>query len=122
MHVLSKSLALFIFTIYSSTALSESNVALKAFKEHVTIQTIIRENATNSNKLSFDSMSLGGQCGVAGCSWKALVSLNITSFGSNAKTTVHTAIVTGMAPSRTKPIVKFIDLNALELKCSNEIE
>ena len=110
--------SLLIFVLYSSSVLSSNNTgndeAIKAFKEHPTTQSIIKKSMAGENRIHFDSMQIGGQCGVAGCGWKALVSLLIVSNGVNPQTTAYTAVVTGMSPGHlVKPTIKFVDLNSL---------
>ena len=85
--------------------------AITAAKADITLQKRLVEVKDTAMSIEYGSTKLGGICGFAGCSWRELVSVVITSKTSNAPTETLLFVVEGMEPDRgAKPTVKKVEL------------
>ncbi len=96
-------------SMYSNIA-NADDIAIKAVKAEPNVIAFLANKSASEYHISFDQADLGGQCGYAGCHWRKLVTLVVTSKKANALSETIMALVEGDTPEHGRPLkVKFVD-------------
>ncbi|WP_057831403.1 hypothetical protein [Colwellia sp. TT2012] len=102
-----------LLLLFSNTLFAE-DIAINAVKMHPRIIEFLSNKPLSQNWVKYNQMDLGGVCGFAGCQWRKLVSLIVTSKNANASSITIIALVSGQNPSNiSSTTVEFVELTKL---------
>lgn len=96
---------------FSLAADTEHDVAVATVKNHPEVREYLESRAGEALETSFESISMGQRCGVAGCDWTRLVALTIQSDASNAPAISLYMKVKGMSPARVEATAEFVNID-----------
>ncbi len=106
-----KNTLIFIFFLCTSFNSQANNIAIDAVKSNPKVINFLADKSQDKYRITFQQMELGGTCGFTGCNWRKLVSVVVTSKGSNSPTNTVLLLVKGMnSTSRSEPTVSFITM------------
>ena len=89
----------------------EDEVAMNAFKHDPKIVKYLANKSLTNYWIKYQQLELDGICGFAGCEWRKLVTMKVTSKSSNAPSVTILAVVNGMAGNvKIEPKVNFVKL------------
>ncbi|KGJ93786.1 hypothetical protein [Colwellia psychrerythraea] len=109
--------AILILLLLFSSNLFAEEIAIDVVKTHPEIIDFLSNKPATQYWIKFSQMSLGSECGFAGCQWRKLVSLVVTSKKSNAPSITTLALVSGQNSSNTDSTnVEFVELTKLTAK------
>ncbi len=95
---------------------SADDQAIAAFKSEPKVEAFLADKTEDKYWVRFEKIKLGDICGIAGCQWRTLVSMIVTSKSANAPSVSFFAIVEGPVPvaKDAKPQVRFVELTEME--------
>ena len=99
-----------LLLLFPSTVFAE-DIAIEAVMKHPKTIELLSTKPLTKYWVEFNQMELGGECGFTGCNWRKLVSIIVTSKGSNALSSTTIALVSGHKPNNINNItVEFVEL------------
>lgn len=106
-----------LLMLISQESLGKNPSAIEWVKQHPKVQTLVSQHNENEYQTTYSELSLGGQCGFAGCDWYQLVSVVITAKRANNPSMTILAKVSGQTPDRgNAPKIEFVELTAMDEK------
>lgn len=109
--------AILILILLFSSELFADELAIDVVKAHPKIIDFLSKKPAAQHWIKFSQLPLGSECGFAGCQWRKLVSLVVTSKKSNAPSITILALVSGRHSNKTDNTnVEFVELTKLTAK------
>ena len=103
-----------LFFMFSCASQASDN-AINTVKKNEKIKQFLSDKSPKNYWIKYHEMELGGMCGIAGCNWRKLVSLVVTSKRANAPSVTIMALVQGQEPDRgSKPTIRFVDFKDMD--------
>ncbi|WP_144392423.1 hypothetical protein [Pleionea sediminis] len=107
-----KSILIILGLVFMSTESYSKDDAIQFFKEHPKVKSYLENKPHAKYWVKYDEIELGEICGFAGCQWRKLVAMTVTSKSANAPSDTFFAIVEGPVPvaKDAEPTIRFVDL------------
>lgn len=101
---------------FSPQIFAEESLPVREFKKNPTAVKLLNLIKRDGRESHFTTVSLGGSCGVAGCSWSALVILESRDppASSHSYSASVMAVVSGFSPGNDGVNVRFVKLEAVD--------